>query len=76
MTVLEQPTEGGQIEITIDTDSLANILSDDVRYVHMYISQISSYYILLMNQSYQSRCTSFLALILCIPIPHSLAASW
>ena len=55
MTVLEQPTEGGQIEITIDTDSLANILSDDVRYVHMYISQISSYYILLMNQSYQSR---------------------
>ena len=40
MSILEQPTEGGQIEITIDTDSLANILSDDVRYVDMYISQI------------------------------------
>lgn len=31
MSILEQPTEGEQIEIPIDTDSLANMLSDDVR---------------------------------------------
>ena len=74
MSILERPTEGEQIEITIDTDSLANVLSDDVRYICMYI------YHKFLNTIFYSLTNSISAgvLVSCINYihltSHSLAA--